>query len=98
MKQNWTSKECHEKNNEYVEHQDVNMYCVNCTRALGKTYHMIFDTKLGHSTCETRHILCVCVETTVFPYFLTVEQQLKYTEAQPIDIVIGDYYKKVRLE
>ena len=73
MKQNWTSKECHEKNNEYVEHQDVNMYCANCTRALGKTYHMIFDTKLGHSTCETRHILCVCVETTVFPYFLTVE-------------------------
>ena len=57
---------------EDVEHQDVKLYCAtnqspesqffdphnkpHGVRGLSKHYHMRFDTKLGHGTCEIRRI------------------------------------------
>ena len=33
-------------------------------RGLGKHYHIHFDTKLGHGTCEICHIPCDCTLCT----------------------------------
>ena len=33
---------------------------LNCVRGLGNHYHMRFDTKIGHGTCEIYHIPCAC--------------------------------------
>ena len=58
----WKNREYHVQNNEYVEHQDVKMYCAtnqfpelmflwphnnpHDVRRLGKHYCMTFDPKL----------------------------------------------------
>ena len=31
---------------------------------LDKNYHMHFDPKLGHETCEIHHIPCACTQCT----------------------------------
>ena len=66
------------QNNEYAKHQYVNIYCATnqfpdfscCVphnkphglSGLGKNYHMRFDPKLGHGTCEVCHITCACMK------------------------------------
>ena len=67
-------REYHVQHNKDVEHQYVKMYCEtnqfpevhflgkhnkpHGVRGLGKVYHMCFDTKLVHGTCEINRV-CV---------------------------------------
>ena len=37
-------------------------------RGLSKQYNIIFDTKLGHGTCEILQIPCTCDECTSMLY------------------------------
>ena len=68
------------QHNKYVGHQDVKMYCAtnqfpelkslgpnnkpHGVRGLGKHYHMCFDTKLVHGTCEMHSIRFDCPTCT----------------------------------
>ena len=76
--QKWKNKVYYVQNNEYVDHQDVKIYCNNnqftelkcCiphnkphgARGLGKNYHLQFYTKLGHGTCEICCNTCACTK------------------------------------
>ena len=71
------------QHNKYVGHQDVKMYCAtnqfpelkllgpnnkpHGVRGLGKHYHMCFDTKIGHDTCETS---CIPFACTLYTYII----------------------------
>ena len=71
------------KKTEYVEHQDVKIYCTknqfppllfysphnkpHGASRLGKHYHMHFDTKLVYGTCEIIFNMCTCTQCTSIP-------------------------------
>ena len=68
------------KHNEYVEHQDMKMYCAtnqftelmflwphnkpHGVHGLDKNYCMLFDPKLGNDKYAIHHISCDCTSCT----------------------------------
>ena len=80
VKKSGRNRYYHVQHNKYVEYQDDKMYLdtnqfpefqflgphnkPHGVCGLGKHYHMSFDTKLGHETCEMCRIPCVCTLCT----------------------------------
>ena len=101
-KRKWTGVEYHVQDNADVSHKYVKMYCdtnqflalLLCgsypkphrTRGLGKHYHVLFDTNIGHGICAILRIPCACVACTSIldqPWISGV-QSTKQARYQPV--------------
>ena len=80
MERKCTDKKYYVRDNAYVSHQDVRIYCITnqfpalpffcpyCnthgTRGMSKNYHLRLDPKLDNGVCEILYIPCACVACT----------------------------------